>query len=347
VEFPNGSRIRLFGADNPDGARGIYLDGVVLDEVGQMKPEVWGTIIRPTLVDRNGWALFIGTPKGINLFSQLYNAALKEENGWKTDLRRASDTGVIPHEELEHLRKTLSPQEFAQEFDCDFSAATENSLLGLSEVLEAQERTISSHQYYYAAKILGVDVARYGDDLTVLQGRQGLLASKPKHMGGLDTMAVAGHVAREIDLFKPAMTFVDTGGIGAGVIDRLLQLGHVITPVDFGSKSISPRFENKRAEMWVEMANWVKAGGCLPKVERLAQDLVAPRYDYANARGKFQLESKDKMRARGLPSTDFGDALACTFAFPVAIPSLAFGGSSSISQQHTVHDFDPFAERSS
>ena len=72
VDFPNGARIRLFGADNPDAMRGLYFDGVILDEVADMKPEVWGEIIRPALSDRNGWACFIGTPKGQNLFHELY-----------------------------------------------------------------------------------------------------------------------------------------------------------------------------------------------------------------------------------------------------------------------------------
>lgn len=356
VELPNGARIRLFGADNPDGMRGIYLDGVVLDEVAQMKPQVWGEIIRPCLTDRQGWALFIGTPKGVNLFSQLYFGALKGEGegengdgwvGWATDLRRASDTGVIPKDELEQARHEMSPQQYAQEFDCDFSAAVENSLLLLEDVLTATHRTLGEHEYNFAGKVLGVDVSRYGDDSNVLQPRQGLAAMQPSSFRGLDTMVVASRVAHAIDRWKPDATFVDGGGIGGGVVDRLQQLGFSITEVQFGGKPIDPRFENKRAEMWWEMANWVRRGGCLPNVERIKQDLTAPTYDYKNVRGKFQLESKEDMRARGLPSTDWGDALACTFFSPVVASAhrsfLSPGRNERVSPGTTVHEYDPFA----
>lgn len=76
ILLPNGATIRIFGADNPDALRGLYFDGVVIDEVAQIKPTLWGEVIRPALADRKGWAAFIGTPKGINLFSQIYDQAL-------------------------------------------------------------------------------------------------------------------------------------------------------------------------------------------------------------------------------------------------------------------------------
>lgn len=318
VTLLNGARIRLFGADNPEALRGLYFDGVVLDEVADMRPEVWGEIVRPALADRQGWAIFIGTPKGINLFSELYYRALNEP-GWAADLKRASDTGVIPAAEIEQARREMSPAQFAQEFDCDFAAAVDDALIKLDLVLAAQKRALGEADYRYAPKVLGVDVARYGGDASVLFLRQGLVAFRPRELKGLDLMAVADNVAQTVDEHRPAAVFVDAGGIGAGVIDRLGQLGHSVVPVDFGSSPTDPRFENKRAEMWWLMAEWVKAG-CLPELTRLAQDLTAPRYTYANRRGKLQLESKDDMRERGLPSPDFGDALAVTFAAPVAAP---------------------------
>jgi hypothetical protein len=318
VEFPNGARVRLFGADNPDSFRGLYFDGVVIDEVADIKPNLWGEIIRPALADRKGWAIFIGTPKGINLFSELFFTALKgDDPDWGTDMRRAEDTGVIDAEELEKARRSMTPAQWAQEMDCDFNASVDNVLLLLTEVRVAQERTLALKDYTYAAKVLGVDVARYGDDKTVLQARQGLVAFKPKVIDQADTMTVAAAVCFQIDTFKPDGTFVDVGGIGAGVVDRCQQLGYRVVPVNFAGRPTQARFENKRAEMWWDMAQWVKQGGCLPSNLRLQQDLVAPRFTYANSAGKLQLESKDDMRARGLPSTDFGDALACTFFAPV------------------------------
>jgi hypothetical protein len=341
ITLPNGAQVRLFGADNPDAFRGLYFDGVVLDEVAQMRPQVWGEIIRPALADRLGWAIFIGTPKGVNLFSELYYRALGGEPGWKADMRRASETGIISAEELESARRDMSEAQFAQEMECDFAAAVEDVLLKLDDVLTAQKRELRPEAYDFAAKVLGVDCARYGSDRSCLFPRQGLAGFEPKVLKGLNTMQLAGHVAQAIDTWKPDATFVDTGGIGAGVFDRLQQLGYQVYPVDFGSRPLDPRFENKRAEMWWTMADWVKAGGALPGLQELAQDLTAPTYTYKNARGRFQLESKDDMRARGLPSPDVGDALACTFAEPVA-PREKHGGTGP--SPNVVSDYEVYGD---
>jgi hypothetical protein len=345
VTFTNGANVRLWGADDPDGLRGLYLDGIVMDEVAQMKPNVWGEIIRACLTDRQGWALFIGTPKGVNLFSELYLQAVKGLQGWAADMKRWRDTDALTLEEVEDARRVMTPPQFAQEFECDFSAAVENSILSLPEVTGAQNRTLANHEFIYAAKILGVDVARYGGDLNVLQPRQGLAAMQPKSFGGLDTMAVAGQVAMAMDKWNPHATFVDLGGIGAGVFDRLIQLGFNVTGINFGGSPLHPRFENKRAEMWWTMADWVRSGGCLPNHERVTFDLTAPTYDYANAKGKFQLESKEDMRARKLPSTDFGDALALTFAFPVPPPA-ARHETAHYASSHLQHEYDPYSQES-
>jgi hypothetical protein len=122
-------RISLYGADNPDSLRGIYLDGVVLDEVGDMNPKVWNEIIRPALADRTGWAMFIGTPKGANHFKDLRDRAESEPN-WALLEFRASDTGIVPKEELDAARKEMGDDKYNQEFECSFHAAVEGSYYG-------------------------------------------------------------------------------------------------------------------------------------------------------------------------------------------------------------------------
>ena len=97
MDYPNGGQVRLFGADNPDALRGIYLDGVVLDEYADMDPRVWSEIIRPALADRQGWAVFIGTPKGRNAFFELWRRA-QSEPGWFSLMLKASETGLIAPE---------------------------------------------------------------------------------------------------------------------------------------------------------------------------------------------------------------------------------------------------------
>jgi phage terminase large subunit len=121
-------RFQLFGADNPDSLRGIYLDGAVLDEYAQMHPSAWREVIRPALSDRLGWAIFIGTPKGKNAFYDLYRMALDEiekhgaKSEWYATIFRASETGVVDPKELESVRRDMSEEEYEQEYECSFIA---------------------------------------------------------------------------------------------------------------------------------------------------------------------------------------------------------------------------------
>lgn len=121
VTLVNGSTIRLFGADNPDALRGQYFDGVVLDEVGDMRESVWKEVIRPALSDRLGWAVFIGTPKGRNHFFDVYENA-KRDPDWLCLTLRASETGLVNPAELADARRQMSDSAYRQEFECDFDA---------------------------------------------------------------------------------------------------------------------------------------------------------------------------------------------------------------------------------
>lgn len=129
VDLPGDRRIRLYGADNYDRMRGLYLDGAVLDEVADMDPRAWPQVIRPALSDRRGWAVFIGTPKGRNAFWELWRDAQNDAE-WFSMMLRASESGLIAAEEIEDLRRSLSPEAFAQELECSFDAAVIGSYYG-------------------------------------------------------------------------------------------------------------------------------------------------------------------------------------------------------------------------
>lgn len=129
ADLPGGRRIQLFGADNPDAMRGLYFDGVVLDEYAQMEPRVWTEIIRPALADRKGWAVFIGTPMGRNAFWQIYDQAGGDPE-WFAAMFKASETGIIDPGELTAARKVMSPEQYAQEFECSFQAAIVGAYYG-------------------------------------------------------------------------------------------------------------------------------------------------------------------------------------------------------------------------
>ena len=139
-DFENGARISLYGADDPDSLRGLYLDGVVLDEFQQMDPRVWSEVIRPALADRQGWAIVAGTPMGRNALWQIYERA-KAAPDWRAMLYRASETEALPAEELAAARAAMSEEEYAQEFECSFDAAVRGAYYGkLIALAEAEKR---------------------------------------------------------------------------------------------------------------------------------------------------------------------------------------------------------------
>lgn len=123
VELFNGAKISLYGADNPDALRGIYLDGVVLDEFGDCRPSLWAEVILPTLTDRKGWATFIGTPKGKNHFFQIREMARKNPEDWYYMSMKASQSGILPRTELDMVQELMSEAQYAQEYECSFEAA--------------------------------------------------------------------------------------------------------------------------------------------------------------------------------------------------------------------------------
>jgi hypothetical protein len=140
ADFPNGARISLYGGDNPDSLRGIYLDGVMMDEYAQMSPRLWAEIIRPAISDRKGWAIFIGTPKGHNNFFDLYQE-VKDDEDWYVKVHRASETNYIDAEELEAAKKDMSEDQYQQEFECSWTAAIQGAYYGrLLEEAEKESR---------------------------------------------------------------------------------------------------------------------------------------------------------------------------------------------------------------
>lgn len=319
ITLPTGATIRIYGADNPDSLRGIYLDGVVIDEVAQIKPEVWGEIIRPALADRKGWAVFIGTPKGINLFSQTYDKALelmsRGDPDWVAMLYSVDQTGVIDEKELAALKNEMSDNEFRQEFLCDFAAANDDALISIDLVRSAVTRHYREHEFDQAPLIYGVDVARFGNDSSVIFKRRGLIAYEPIVLRNIDNMALADRIAIEQAKDHPDAIFIDAGG-GQGVIDRLRQLGIRVAEVAFGAKAINERYANRRMEMYIGLRDWLKSGGLIPPNPILQSDLSTPTYGYTPS-GAMILESKDKIKERLGRSTDLSDALALTFAAPV------------------------------
>lgn len=162
VDFPhNGARIRLYGAENYDRLRGLYLDGIVIDEFGDIDPRAWTEVIRPALSDRRGWATFIGTPKGRNHFAQVWDDA-GIDPAWFRLMLKASETGIIPKEELDDARKGMTEDAFNQEYECSFDAATVGAYYGKDIAQADSDKRICSVPYDRTAPVdtawdLGMD----------------------------------------------------------------------------------------------------------------------------------------------------------------------------------------------
>jgi hypothetical protein len=316
----NGSMIRLFGANNPDAMRGMRLDGVVIDEVAQIEPMVWDEIVQPALSDRLGWAIFIGTPNGINLFSQLFFYA-KRDPLWHAAVYTVYETdGAIDPVEIARLRRpdVMTETAFAREYLCDFNAAGDDQLISLADAENASHRDYTETDFADSPRIIGVDPARFGNDRSTIVRRQGLQMLPAIAMRGIDNMELATRTASLINDWHPDAVFIDAGA-GSGVIDRLRQLGFNVFEVAFGGKSSEPTlYVNKRTEMWWLMREWLRAGGAIPNDIALKQELATPCY-FFDAQNRRALESKDdiKKRLKDGASPDLADALALTFAAPV------------------------------
>lgn len=222
--------------------------------------------------------------------------------------------------EMLHLKKTDYKRYLhVWEGQCLIEDVDNNLIKSDDIVFSAQKKSELADQSR-APLIIGVDPARFGKDASAIIRRQGRKAFGLVRFYNQDTMTLAGRCAVIIKAEKPDAMFIDVGGLGAGVYDRLVELGYgdIVKPVNFGGKPIdSDRFYNKRSEMWGLMGDWIKEiPNQIPDDSGLISDLVTPQYSFTSD-GRMKLESKDDMKKRLGRSPDVGDALALTFAMPV------------------------------
>lgn len=208
-------------------------------------------------------------------------------------------------------------QEYPMTASEAFSVSGNDQLIKPEFVIRARKTKTLAH----GDLIIGVDPARYGEDRTAIVRRKGRAIYDIETHKGRSTMEVAGMVHSIILAEKPAQVAIDVGGLGAGVVDRLLELGHddIVVAVNFGSSALDPKtYINRRAEMWWTMRNWL-AGDLpvmIPDSDELHSDLCGPSYKF-DSQSRRKLETKDEMRKRGIRSPDIADAMALTFAEPI------------------------------
>lgn len=171
-----------------------------------------------------------------------------------------------------------------------------------------------------AALTMGIDVARFGDDQSVISFKRGSDARSIEwiKVRGLDTMQLSGLAIEKIEQYKPDHVFIDGVGVGGGVVDYIRKAGYLVTEVNAGGRpQDEKRYKNRRAEMWDRMKTWLQQGGCIPADDELHQDLVGVEYGY-DLQQRLQLERKEDMKRRGLASPDCADSLSLHFLYAVA-----------------------------
>lgn len=308
-----------------DTLAGLHADFLLflLDESGGIPDSVMAAAEAGLSTGIESHIVQAGNPT--HLEGPLYRACTTEKHLWHvTEITSDPDSEKrTPRVSIEWAREQIekygrdNPWVMVNVFG-KFPPTSLNTLLGPDDVKEAQERVYQEHEYSFAGMILGVDVARFGDDKSVIFPRQGLTAFAPLTYRNLDSTSGATHVAQAWHKYGADACHVDgTGGYGAGWIDALKTMKYKPRDVQFAAKPNDPKYYNKRAEMWFTMAEWVREGGALPReCMELAGELTTPTYSFKGDR--FLIEDKEQIKLRLGRSPDYADALACTFAFPVA-----------------------------
>lgn len=316
---------------NPESFAGLHNRGrrilLIFDEASTISDIIWETA-EGALTDPETeiiWAVFGNPTQNTGRFRECFGRFAARWNHAQVDARDVPfNTNRKQHEEW--IADWGEDSDFVRvRVRGVFPRSGSMEFISFEDVTQACAREAECH--LRDPLILGVDVARFGDDESVIFFRKGRDAQTwaPIRLRGLDTMALAGRVADEFLSRHADACFVDGTGVGGGVVDRLRQMHIPVSDIQFGAKpdgygfltgDDGVRYANKRAEIWGAMREWLKAGS-IPDIPELRTQLVGPQYAF-NQKNEIQLERKEDMKKRGLESPDLADALALTFSLPVA-----------------------------
>lgn len=302
--------------ENPEAFAGTHEKDVLVlyDEASAIPDVIWevteGAMTTPGAV----WVVFGNPTRNTGRFRECFGRLKHRWLTWKIDSRTVSRTNKAQIKQWEEDYGEDSDF-FRVRVKADFPRAGSTQFISSESVTEAQKRYNAGDKSQ--PLLMGVDVARFGEDQTVFRFRQGRECMKYYYSyRGKDTMETASLVLEKAKAHGADKIFIDGAGVGGGVVDRCRQLGLPVLEVNAGSKARNDTdYANLRAEMWGLMRDWL-ATATLPEDSELAADLEGVEYGFT-ARNQIQLEKKEDMKKRGLSSPDHGDALALTFAMPV------------------------------
>ncbi len=303
--------------ENPEALQGKHSPNMsfILDEASGI-PDVVYEYGRGSMSTPGSRVILAGNPTNADGF--FFDTHHKNRQYWNCFQFSSADSPLADKAYIEEIAR-----EYGEESDYygvrilgRFPSSSFCQMIPTLLVDSAYGKVFPRHSYSFAPTVLGVDVAWEGDDRSAVVLRQGVRSEVLEWWGKIDNMRLAEIVARHWKEQHADACFVDLGW-GAGVIDRLRQLGWSPIKVAFGGAPEESRFADKRTEMWFRIREWLEQGGALPADDALRQDLIAPLYSMTPA-GKIKMESKRDLKARRRPSPDLGDALALCFASDIA-----------------------------
>jgi hypothetical protein len=328
---------------------------VVFDEASAIPDVIWETT-EGALTDANTeiiWCVFGNPTRNTGRFRECFPGQ-RHAKAWKTKQVDSREVSLTNKDQIQTWIDAYGEDsDFVRiRVKGVFPRTGEMEFISSEDVAEAASRDTDSHPH--DPLVIGVDVARYGANETVIFFRKGRDARsiQPVRLRGASVVQVAAKVSEVCSTYHVDAVFVDGGGVGGGVVDNLRALHVHCFDIQFGSKAENmgfawgtegERYANKRAEIWGSMRSWLKVGAIPYEADLMAQ-LVGPTYTYTLQRNEIQLERKEDMMKRGLDSPDLADALALTFSMPVA--KHAYAGSDGPQKPLVESEYNPFTTQS-
>ncbi|TXH09319.1 MAG: terminase [Hyphomicrobiaceae bacterium] len=303
--------------NNTEAFAGTHEDNVLVqfDEASKISDKIWEVTDGVLTTKKNIWIVYGNGTRNVGRFYDCFNKNKKYWKTWQIDSRTCQ---AANKEYLDRLIEQYGGEESDQALvrvRGMFPRTATRQLISTESIEKCMD--FEAEGFEFQPKVMGVDIARFGENSSTICVRQGRKVFDIEVLPKQDLMMTAHHVAEAIKRERPMQVFVDGSGIGAGVVDRLRQLNFPVVDVNGGNSSLNPRFLNKRVEMWWTMKEAIENVVELPKNSRLKEELSCIEYDYTD-KGRIRLDRKTDIMDKYGFSPDLADALAYTYAYPVA-----------------------------
>ena len=304
---------------NTEAFAGTHEESVLIgfDEASRISDEIWTVTDGIFTTKKNIWLVMGNGTRPNGRFYECFHRNKRYWRTWNVDSRTCQAANKVYLDRLIEQYGGEDEDQSRVRVRGLFPRRAVRQLISSEAVEEAM--LFKSDASEYMPKLMGVDVARFGENSSTVTLRQGRKVFEITILPKQDLMTTAHHVAEEIKAKRPLQVFVDGSGMGAGVVDKLRELRYQVVDVNGGMAPLNPRFLNKRAEMWWSMKEAIERGEFeLPKSTRLKDELTCVSYDYTKKTGKIFLQSKQEIYDEHGFSPDMADSLAYTWAYPVS-----------------------------